>query len=223
MRKLSPVLAMYKCDNFGGGTDMAVRLIALGGFGHTSVLYVDEKEQDKIEAFGKAAKTSRVLVNMPASQGAIGDIYNFRLEPSLTLGCGSWGNNSVSENVGPKHLLNIKTVAARRENMLWFKLPPKVYFKYGCLPVALQELAGKKRAFIVTDSFLFGSGMIDKVTKPLEKLGYRNGSVPSGETRPHAGDDQHGVAIGGGIPSGRIHRGRWRFPDGCRKNPVAAV
>ena len=169
--KLSPVLGMYTCDNFGEGCAMAAQLIALGGFGHTSVLYCDEKEQDKIDTYGKTVKTSRILINMPASQGAIGDIYNFRLEPSLTLGCGSWGNNSISENVGPKHLLNVKTVAERRENMLWFKLPPKIYFKYGCLPVALQELEGKKRAFIVTDSFLFSSGMIDKVTEPLQALG----------------------------------------------------
>ena len=169
--KLSPVLGMYSCDNFGEGAKMAAELIALGGFGHTSVLYCDEKEQDKIDTYGKAVKTSRVLINMPASQGAIGDIYNFRLEPSLTLGCGSWGNNSISENVGPKHLLNVKTVAERRENMLWFRLPPKVYFKYGSLPVALQELEGKKRAFIVTDSFLFSSGMIDRITDTLIQLG----------------------------------------------------
>ena len=169
--KLSPVLGMYECNNFGEGAAMAAKLIAMGGFGHTSVLYCNEQEQDKVDAFGKAVKTSRVLINMPASQGAIGDIYNFRLEPSLTLGCGSWGNNSISENVGPKHLLNVKTVAERRENMLWFKLPPKVYFKYGCLPVALQELEGKKRAFIVTDSFLFNSGMIDKITDTLQAIG----------------------------------------------------
>ena len=169
--KLSPVLGMYKCHNFGEGADMAARLIALGGFGHTSVLYIDEKEKEKVDAYGKAVKTSRILINMPASQGAIGDIYNFRLEPSLTLGCGSWGNNSISENVGPKHLLNVKTLAKRRENMLWFRLPPKIYFKYGCLPVALQELQDKKRAFIVTDSFLFNSGMIDRITDQLDELG----------------------------------------------------
>ena len=169
--KLSPVLGMYSCENYGQGCAMAAQLIALGGFGHTSVLYIDEKEQDKINNYGETVKTSRVLINMPASQGAIGDIYNFRLEPSLTLGCGSWGNNSISENVGPKHLLNVKTVAERRENMLWFKLPPKIYFKYGCLPVALQELKNKKRAFIVTDSFLFNSGMIDKITDTLQEIG----------------------------------------------------
>ncbi len=172
--KLSPILAMYTCDNFGEGTAMAAKLVVLGGFGHTSVLYIDEEEQEKVNAFSRTVKTSRVLINMPASQGAIGDIYNFRLEPSLTLGCGSWGNNSISENVGPKHLLNIKTEAARRENMLWFKLPPKTYFKYGCLPLALGELKGKKRAFVITDSFLFSSGMSDKVTDILDDLGIEN-------------------------------------------------
>jgi len=169
--KLSPCLAMYRCDSFGDGTAKAKALVELGGIGHTSVLYIDENEQEKIDLFGKTVKTSRVLVNMPSSQGAIGDIYNFRLEPSLTLGCGSWGNNSISENVGPKHLLNIKTVAERRENMMWCKLPPKIYFKYGCLPTALQELKGKKRAFIITDSFLFTSGMVEKITQPLEAMG----------------------------------------------------
>lgn len=169
--KLSPVLGMYECEDFADGSEKAAKLIAMGGFGHTSVLYCNELEQDKVDSFGRIVKTSRVLINMPASQGAIGDIYNFRLEPSLTLGCGSWGNNSISENVGPKHLLNIKTVAERRENMLWFKLPPKIYFKYGCLPVALQELEGKKRAFIVTDSFLFNSGMIDRITETLQSIG----------------------------------------------------
>ena len=138
--KLSPVLGMYRCQSFDEGADMAASLVALGGYGHTSVLYIDELEREKVTAFSALVKTSRILVNMPASQGAIGDIYNFRLEPSLTLGCGSWGNNSISENVGPKHLLNIKTEAARRENMLWFKLPPKIYFKYGSLPIALGEL-----------------------------------------------------------------------------------
>lgn len=169
--KLSPCLAMYHCSSFSDGTSKAKALVELGGIGHTSVLYIDENEQEKIDIFGKTVKTSRVLVNMPSSQGAIGDIYNFRLEPSLTLGCGSWGNNSISENVGPKHLLNIKTVAERRENMMWFKLPSKIYFKYGCLPTALQELKGKKRACIITDSFLFNSGMVDKITQPLEAMG----------------------------------------------------
>ncbi|HPK47466.1 MAG TPA: bifunctional acetaldehyde-CoA/alcohol dehydrogenase [Sphaerochaeta sp.] len=169
--KLSPVLGMYRCQSFDEGATMAASLVALGGYGHTSVLYIDELEREKVAAFSALVKTSRILVNMPASQGAIGDIYNFRLEPSLTLGCGSWGNNSISENVGPKHLLNIKTEAARRENMLWFKLPPKIYFKYGSLPIALGELKGKKRAFIVTDSYLFASGMVDRITASLSALG----------------------------------------------------
>jgi acetaldehyde dehydrogenase/alcohol dehydrogenase len=210
--KLSPVLGMYRCDNFGQGADMAARLIAMGGFGHTSVLYCDEKAQDKINAYGESMKTSRVLVNMPASQGAIGDIYNFRLEPSLTLGCGSWGNNSVSENVGPKHLLNIKTLACRRENMLWFKLPPKIYFKYGCLPVALEELKGKKRAFIVTDSFLFSSGMIDRITDCLVGLGIESevfhqvkpdptlGTISNALQLVNAYKPDVFIAVGGGSP-----------------------
>ena len=210
--KLSPVLGMYSCDNFGEGAAMAAKLIALGGFGHTSVLYCDEKEQDKINTYGKTVKTSRVLINMPASQGAIGDIYNFRLEPSLTLGCGSWGNNSISENVGPKHLLNIKTVAERRENMLWFKLPPKIYFKYGSLPVALQELETKKRAFIVTDSFLFSSGMIDRITETLQKIGVETevfhqvkpdptlGTINTAMELVNAYKPDVIIAVGGGSP-----------------------
>ena len=210
--KLSPVLGMYSCDNFGEGAAMAAKLIALGGFGHTSVLYCDEKEQDKINTYGKTVKTSRVLINMPASQGAIGDIYNFRLEPSLTLGCGSWGNNSISENVGPKHLLNIKTVAERRENMLWFKLPPKIYFKYGSLPVALQELETKKRAFMVTDSFLFSSGMIDRITETLQKIGVETevfhqvkpdptlGTINTAMELVNAYKPDVIIAVGGGSP-----------------------
>lgn len=210
--KLSPVLGMYSCDNFGEGAAMAAKLIALGGFGHTSVLYCDETEQEKINTYGKTVKTSRVLINMPASQGAIGDIYNFRLEPSLTLGCGSWGNNSISENVGPKHLLNVKTVAERRENMLWFKLPPKIYYKYGCLPVALQELKGKKRAFIVTDSFLFGSGMIDRITDALNAIGVETevfhqvkpdptlGTINTAMNLVNAYNPDVFIAVGGGSP-----------------------
>lgn len=168
--KLSPLLAMYEAESFSDGAEKAEKLISMGGFGHTSVLYCNERDEEKVDFFSKVVKTSRVLINMPASQGAIGDIYNFRLEPSLTLGCGSWGNNSISENVGPKHLLNVKTVAERRENMLWFKLPPKIYFKYGCLPIALQELMGKKRAFIITDSYLFSSGMVDNITRTLKEM-----------------------------------------------------
>jgi acetaldehyde dehydrogenase / alcohol dehydrogenase len=169
--KLSPLLGMIKCSSFEEGTDMARRLVEFGGFGHTSLLFTDKLNTDRIKSFGAIVKTGRVLINMPASQGAIGDIYNFMLEPSLTLGCGSWGGNSISENVGVKHLLNIKTIAERRENMLWFKIPPKIYHKFGCLPVALQELKGKKRAFIVTDSVLFNMGFAEKVTSVLEPLG----------------------------------------------------
>ena len=169
--KLSPVLAMYKCDDFAHGTQLACDLIALGGYGHTSILYAAETETENIALFSNALKTCRILLNTPASQGAIGDLYNFRLEPSLTLGCGSWGNNSISENVGPRHLIDVKTVASRRENMLWFRLPSKVYFKHGCLPVALEELKNKKRAFVVTDGFLFNSGMCDRITDQLRLLG----------------------------------------------------
>jgi len=169
--KLSPTLAMYKAEDFENGVEKAVKLVEFGGMGHTSVLYTDQYNQDRVEYFGMKLKTGRVLMNMPSSQGAIGDIYNFKLEPSLTLGCGSWGGNSVSENVGVKHLMNIKTIAERRENMLWFKVPPKMYFKYGCLPLALHELENKKRAFIVTDKFLFDSGYSEKVTSILENMG----------------------------------------------------
>lgn len=172
--KLSPILAMYKVKNFEEALEKADRLIELGGMGHTSILYTDQlKSRDRILAFGEKMKTARTLINMPASQGAIGDIFNFKLAPSLTLGCGSWGGNSVSENVGPKHLINVKSIAERRENMLWFRVPEKVYFKYGCLPVALEELSdmGKKKAFIVTDKVLFEMGYTDKVTEVLERNG----------------------------------------------------
>ena len=170
--KLSPILAMYNAKTFDDALKKASRLIELGGFGHTSILYTDQiKSKDRIEKFGNAMKTARTLINMPASQGAIGDIYNFKLAPSLTLGCGSWGGNSISENVGPKHLLNVKTVAERRENMLWFRVPEKTYFKYGCLPVALKELKdmGKKKAFVVTDKVLYDLGYTHKVTDILEE------------------------------------------------------
>ncbi len=169
--KLSPVLALYKAENFQEAVKMAYELVELGGAGHTSVLYTDERKQDRIKEFGKKLHTGRILINCPAAQGAIGDLYNFRLEPSLTLGCGSWGGNAVSENVGVKHLLNYKTVAERRENMLWFKVPPKVYFKRGATDLALRELNGKKRAFIVTDRYLFNSGTVYNVTNVLEDIG----------------------------------------------------
>ena len=169
--KLSPVLAMYKVDDFEAATKRAKELVTFGGNGHTSVLYTDPANDERIKTFGHRLHTGRVMINCPSSQGAIGDIYNFRLEPSLTLGCGSWGGNSVSENVGVKHLMNIKNVAKREENMLWFKVPPKIYFKPGSLSFALKELAGKKRAFIITDKSLFDLGYTRKVTDILEPLG----------------------------------------------------
>ena len=173
--KLSPVLAMYKAKNFDDAIKKAKQLIDDGGLGHTSSLYVDAiTEKEKIEKLYSNMKTCRVLINTPSSQGGIGDIYNFKLAPSLTLGCGSWGGNSVSENVGIKHLLNIKTVAERRENMLWFRAPEKVYIKRGCLPVALEELKqvlGKKKVFIVTDSFLFENGYTKPITDKLDEMG----------------------------------------------------
>ena len=173
--KLSPVLAMYKAKDFADALDKAEHLIADGGYGHTSSVYLDPITQKaKLAEFEARMKTCRILVNTPSSQGGIGDIYNFNLAPSLTLGCGSWGGNSVSENVGVKHLINIKTVAERRENMLWFRAPQKVYLKKGCLPVALDELKhvlGKKKVFIVTDSFLYNNGYTKPITDKLDEMG----------------------------------------------------
>ena len=173
--KLSPVLAMYKAEDFEDALSKAEHLIADGGFGHTSSLYINvETQADKIAEFSERMKTCRCLINTPSSHGGIGDLYNFKMAPSLTLGCGSWGGNSVSENVVVKHLLNVKTVAERRENMLWFRAPEKVYFKKGCLPVALDELGtvmGKKKAFIVTDQFLYKNGYTKCVTDKLDSLG----------------------------------------------------
>ena len=173
--KLSPVLAMYRAKDFEDALDKAEHLIADGGYGHTASLYVDAVTQKaKIDEYTHRMKTCRILVNTPSSQGGIGDLYNFKLAPSLTLGCGSWGGNSVSENVGVKHLVNIKTVAERRENMLWFRAPEKVYIKKGCLPVALDELKnvmGKKKAFIVTDSFLYHNGYTKTITDKLDEMG----------------------------------------------------
>ena len=169
--KLSPVLAMYKAKTFDEAIEKAEHLIADGGYGHTSSLYINVAEKEKLAKHQAAMKTCRILVNTPSSQGGIGDLYNFKLAPSLTLGCGSWGGNSVSENVGVKHLLNIKTVAERRENMLWFRAPQKVYFKKGCLPVALREVMDKKRAFIVTDQFLYANGYAKPVTDQLDQMG----------------------------------------------------
>ena len=176
--KLSPVLAMYRASDFEDALNKADTLVKDGGYGHTASIYVDDVNcKDKLDAFAARMKACRILVNTPSSQGGIGDLYNFKLAPSLTLGCGSWGGNSVSENVGVKHLLNIKTVAERRENMLWFRAPEKVYIKKGCLPVALSELKdvmGKKKAFIVTDAFLYSSGYTKPIEKKLDEMGIQH-------------------------------------------------
>ncbi|MBY0758877.1 bifunctional acetaldehyde-CoA/alcohol dehydrogenase [Sellimonas caecigallum] len=175
--KLSPVLAMYKAKTFDEALQKAERLVADGGYGHTSSLYIHTAEKEKMAKHAEAMKTCRILVNTPSSQGGIGDLYNFKLAPSLTLGCGSWGGNSVSENVGVKHLINIKTVAERRENMLWFRTPEKVYFKKGCMPVALDELGTemhKKKAFIVTDSFLYKNGYVKPIEEKLDEMGIQH-------------------------------------------------
>ena len=173
--KLSPVLGMYRANSFEEALDKAIKLIDDGGLGHTSSLYINTTTgEDKIKMFYERMKTCRILINTPSSQGGIGDLYNFKLTPSLTLGCGSWGGNSISENIGVKHLLNIKTVAERRENMLWFRAPEKVYIKRGCLPVALEEIKmvmGKKKVFIVTDNFLFQNGYTKGITDKLEEMG----------------------------------------------------
>ncbi len=169
--KLSPILTMYKAKNFEEAAEMAHELVLKGGAGHTSVLYTDERKEDRINAYAEKMPSCRILINSPSSQGGIGDLYNFKLEPSLSLGCGSWGGNAVSGNIGVEHLLNYKTVAERRENMLWFKVPPKVYFKRGATDLALRELQGKKRAFIVTDRFLFNSGAVDNITRVLDEIG----------------------------------------------------
>ena len=176
--KLSPVLAMYKAKDINDAFSKAEQLVADGGYGHTSAIYLNAvTEQEKIAEFSARMKTCRILVNTPSAQGGIGDIYNFMLAPSLTLGCGSWGGNSVSENVGVKHLINIKTVAERRENMLWFRAPEKVYIKKGCLPVALDELRevmNKKKAFIVTDTFLYNNGYTKPITDKLDQMGIQH-------------------------------------------------
>ncbi|MCD2347690.1 bifunctional acetaldehyde-CoA/alcohol dehydrogenase [Clostridium guangxiense] len=213
--KLSPVLAMYKARNFDEAVEYAKALLELGGLGHTSVLYVDSiKGKAKIDRFGSEMKTVRTFINMPASHGANGDLYNFKIAPSFTLGCGSWGGNSVSENVGPKHLLNIKSVAERRENMLWFRVPQKVYFKYGCLGFALRELKdmNKKKAFIVTDKVLQELGYVDNVTKVLDEIGISYKVFSEVEPDPTLSTAKKGVeqmlsfepdtiiALGGGSP-----------------------
>ncbi|PWC30955.1 bifunctional acetaldehyde-CoA/alcohol dehydrogenase, partial [Azospirillum sp. TSO22-1] len=170
--KLSPTLALYRAKDFTHACDTAAALVALGGIGHTSALYTDQDQQtERLRVFGERMKTARILINTPSSQGGIGDLYNFRLAPSLTLGCGSWGGNSISENVGPRHLLNRKTLAKRAENMLWHKLPKAIYFRRGCLPFALEELRGRKRCLIVTDRFLFENGHVSETVRLLKGLG----------------------------------------------------
>ena len=197
--KLSPVLAMYKAKDFADALAKAEQLVADGGYGHTSSLYANEiTARDKINEFGNRMKTCRILLNTPSSQGGIGDLYNFKLAPSLTLGCGSWGGNSVSDNVGVKHLLNIKTVAERRENMLWFRAPEKIYIKKGCLPVALDELKnvmGKKRAFIVTDNFLYNNGYTKPITDKLDEMGIVHSTFFSVEPDPTLACAKEGAAL----------------------------
>lgn len=196
--KLSPVLAMYKSESFEDALDKAAQLVADGGYGHTSSIYLNETtERDKINKFAARMKTCRILVNTPSSHGGIGDLYNFNLAPSLTLGCGSWGGNSVSENVGVKHLLNIKTVAERRENMLWFRAPEKVYVKKGCLPVALDELGtvlGKKKVFIVTDNFLYSNGYTKAITDKLDSMGILHSTFFNVSPDPTLACAKEGVA-----------------------------
>ncbi|AOR65264.1 bifunctional acetaldehyde-CoA/alcohol dehydrogenase [Pectobacterium wasabiae] len=213
--KLSPTLAMYRAKDFNDAVIKAEKLVAMGGIGHTSCLYTDQDNQpERVNHFGNMMKTARILINTPASQGGIGDLYNFKLAPSLTLGCGSWGGNSISENVGPKHLINKKTVAKRAENMLWHKLPKSIYFRRGSLPIALEEVAsdGAKRAFIVTDRFLFNNGYVDQVTSVLKHHGLETkvffeveadptlSIVRKGAEQMHSFKPDVIIALGGGSP-----------------------
>ncbi|MCC8137155.1 MAG: bifunctional acetaldehyde-CoA/alcohol dehydrogenase [Clostridiales bacterium] len=228
--KLSPVLAMYKAATFDEALAKAERLVADGGFGHTSSLYINTNETEKMAKHAAAMKTCRILINTPSSQGGIGDLYNFKLTPSLTLGCGSWGGNSVSENVGVKHLINIKTVAERRENMLWMRTPEKVYFKRGCMPVALDELGtvmGKKRAFIVTDSFLYKNGNTRPIEQKLDEMGIVHTCFSDVEPDPSLASAKAGaaamtafepdvvIALGGGsaMDAGKIMWVLYENPD----------
>ena len=229
--KLSPVLAMYKAKNIQDAFDKAEHLIADGGYGHTSSIYLNAvTEKAKLAEFAERMKTCRILVNTPSSHGGIGDLYNFKLAPSLTLGCGSWGGNSISENVGVKHLINIKTVAERRENMLWFRAPQKVYFKKGCLPVALDELGnvmGKKKAFIVTDSFLYNNGYTKPIENKLDEMGIKHATFSDVAPDPTLACAREGVkqmaafapdciiAIGGGsaMDAGKIMWVLYEHPE----------
>jgi acetaldehyde dehydrogenase/alcohol dehydrogenase len=210
--KLSPVLAMYGVKDFSDAVDKAEQLVEFGGRGHTAVLYTQSANNKNIQLFEDRIKVGRILVNTPSSLGAIGDLYNFRLDPSLTLGCGSWGGNSISGNVGVQQLLNIKTVSERRENMLWFRIPPKVYFTYGCLPFALKDLKGKQRAFIVTDKPLYDLGTTKEIEVILEELGFKYdvfydvepdpclATVNKGLARMNSFKPDVIVAVGGGSP-----------------------
>ena len=229
--KLSPVLAMYKAKTIQDAFDKAEHLIADGGYGHTSSIYLNAvTEKEKLDEFAARMKTCRILVNTPSSHGGIGDLYNFKLAPSLTLGCGSWGGNSVSENVGVKHLINIKTVAERRENMLWFRAPEKVYIKKGCLPVALDELKnvmGKKKAFIVTDSFLYNNGYTKPITDKLDEMGIQHttffdvapdptlGCAKAGAEQMRAFQPDCIIALGGGsaMDAGKIMWVMYEHPE----------
>ena len=196
--KLSPVLAMYRAADFSDALAKAEQLVADGGYGHTSSIYINETtEPKKLAEFSARMKTCRILVNTPSSHGGIGDLYNFKLAPSLTLGCGSWGGNSVSENVGVKHLINVKTVAERRENMLWFRAPEKIYIKRGCLPVALDELKnvlGKKRAFVVTDTFLYENGYTKPITDKLDEMGIAHTTFSNVQPDPTLANAKEGAA-----------------------------
>ena len=229
--KLSPVLAMYKAKDFEDALAKAEHLVADGGYGHTSSIYINEvTETEKLNEFAARMKTCRILVNTPSSHGGLGDLYNFKLTPSLTLGCGSWGGNSVSENVGVKHLINIKTVAERRENMLWFRAPEKVYIKKGCLPVALDELKtvmGKKRAFIVTDSFLYQNGYTKPITDKLDEMGIVHTTFFNVQPDPTLANAKEGaaqmaafkpdtiIALGGGsaMDAGKIMWVMYEHPE----------
>ena len=228
--KLTTILGMYRASDWEDALSKAERLIADGGYGHTSSLFIDTRETEKMAEHAKRMKTCRILINTPAAQGGIGDIYNFKMAPSLTLGCGSWGGNSVSGNVGPQHLLNIKSVAERRENMLWFRVPEKVFFKKGCMPVALRELSevyGKKRAFIVTDSFLYKSGFTKKIEESLDEQGIVYSSFWSISPDPKLQDCERGleqvkafepdciIAIGGGsaMDAGKIMWVMYEHPE----------
>ena len=228
--KLSPVLAMYRAKTFQEAVAKAERLVEDGGIGHTASLYIDPSRTDRYDQFVSAMKACRVVVNTPSSHGGIGDLYNFKLRPSLTLGCGSWGGNSVSENVGPMHLLNIKSVAERRENMLWFRTPQKVYFKKGCMPVALNELRdvmGKKKAFLVTDSFLYQNGYTKPITDKLDELGITYTVFSNVQPDPTLANAQEGakamaafqpdviIALGGGsaMDAGKIMWVMYEHPE----------